>query len=144
MDPEPLTLEPSNRALTPTTNPSQPNPQPRPPARAKNHLTIYPRSVMHSPYERQYWTIGGSGGGNAGIGASADVELACAAARASAATPGVGVADASVADSATGAGPGAISNGNGAATATGCTAPSFTVLGFSGTWDTRAITTRVC
>lgn len=99
---------------------------------AKNHLTIYPRSVMHSPYERQYWTIGGSGGGSAGIGASAEVELAWAAARASAATPGVGVADASGADAATGADPGAIADGNGAATATGCTAPGFTVFGFSG------------
>ena len=99
---------------------------------------------MHSPYERQYWTIGGSGGGKAGIGASADVELACAAARASAATPGVGVADASIADAATGADPGVIADGNGAATATGCTAPGFTVFGFSGACDTRAIITPVC
>ena len=113
-------------------------------ASPRPYRTIYPRSVMHSPYERQYWTIGGSGGGKAGIGASADVELASAAALASAATPGVGVADASVADAATGADPGAIANGNGAATATGCTAPGFTVFGFSGIWDTRAITTPVC
>ena len=99
---------------------------------------------MHSPYERQYWTIGGSGGGNAGMGASAEVELAFAAARASAATPGVGVEDASVADAKTGADPGAIADGNGATTSTGCTAPGFTVLGFSGACDKRAMTTPVC
>ena len=73
---------------------------------------------MHSLYERQYWTIGGSGGGSAGIGASAEVELACAAARASAATPGVGVPDVATIDAATGADPGAIADGSGAATAT--------------------------
>lgn len=97
------------------------------------------------------------------MGASAEVVLACAAARASEAAPGLGVdavaredeaeeeaEDATIAgaepgaDAEAAAGPDAIAEGKGAATATGCTAPGFVLLGFSGACDRRAITTPVC